>query len=134
MSDVAWGMATLDGDATKTLVVDDDGLVRMVLRSALERIGHLVTEADERESAITAAALTPFDLVIIDARMPGRSLDETLAQIRAAMHPVRPGVLVISGAPVDDRVLDEHDARYLAKPVDLRDFLSAVRTAVAHVR
>lgn len=126
-------MVTSEGDTTRTLVIDDDGLVRSVLRSALERIGHEVTEADERDTAISAAASAPFDLVIIDARMPGRSLGDTLTEIRTALHPVKPGVLVISGAPVDNEVLTEHDARYLAKPVDLREFLSAVRMATTNV-
>lgn len=123
-------MVSESGDTTRTLVVDDDALVRSVLRSALERIGHDVTEASAGESAVSASELVPFDLVIVDARMPGLSLDETLTGIRGAgTH--HPGILVISGAPVDGTLLETHNAGYLAKPVDLRDFLSAVRLAVA---
>lgn len=118
------------GDTTRTLVVDDDALVRAVLRTALERIGHDVTEAASGESAVSATELVPFDLVIIDARMPGLSLEESLLGIReVGTH--RPGILVISGASVDGQLLETHNAGYLAKPVDLRDFLSAVRLAVA---
>lgn len=123
-------MVSLTGDTTRTLVVDDDELVRAVLRSALERIGHDVTEAGTGEAAVGASELLAFDLVIVDARMPGLSLDETLHGIRAASPDHSPGILVISGAPVDGGLLENHNAGYLAKPVDLRDFLSAVRLAV----
>jgi CheY-like chemotaxis protein len=124
-------MVSATGDTTRTLVVDDDELVRAVLRSALERIGHDVTEASAGDSAVSASELVDFDLVIVDARMPGLTLTETLAGIRAASTDHSPGILVISGAPVDGGLLETHNAGYLSKPVDLRDFLSAVRLAVA---
>ena len=124
-------MAPPRGDGARTLVVDDDNLVRSVVRMALERLGHDVTEASERETAIAASARTPFDLVIIDARMPGLSLSDTLGSIRTALEPRRPAILVISGAPVDESVLAEHEASYLAKPVDLHDLISAARLALA---
>ena len=124
-------MVSHQGEAPRTLVVDDDDLVRTVLRTALERIGHQVTEAADREAAISAAALMTFDLVIIDARMPGLSLSDTLTGIRSRQEPHRGGVLVISGAPVDDAVLTEHGASYLAKPVDLGDFMTSVRSATS---
>lgn len=124
-------MVSGTGDTTRTLVVDDDELVRAVLRSALERIGHDVTEASAGDTAVSATELVDFDLVIVDARMPGLSLSETLAGIRAASTARSPGILVISGAPVDGHLLETHNAGYLSKPVDLRDFLSAVRLAVA---
>lgn len=123
-------MVPLTGDTTRTLVVDDDELVRSVLRSALERIGHVVTEAPGGEAAVSMSESETFDLVIVDARMPGLSLDDTLTGIRGARPHHRPGILVISGAVVDGGLLETHGAGYLAKPVDLRDFLSAVRLAV----
>ena len=124
-------MVPLTGDTTRTLVVDDDSLVRAVLRSALERIGHYVTEAAAGDIAITLSATSTFDLVIVDARMPGPSLDDTLTGIRSALEAHPPGVLVMSGAPVAGTLLESHGAGYLSKPIDLRDFLSAVRLAVA---
>jgi len=124
-------MVSRTGDTTRTLIVDDDELVRAVLRSALERIGHDVTEAGAGDTAVSATETAPFDLVIVDALMPGLSLDETLSGIRAASSDHTPGILVISGAPVDGHLLEDHNAGYLSKPVDLRDFLSAVRLAVA---
>ena len=77
-------MVPLTGDTTRTLVVDDDSLVRAVLRSALERIGHDVTEAAAGYIAITLSTTGRFDLVIVDARMPGPSLDDTLTEIGRA--------------------------------------------------
>jgi len=124
-------MVPLTGDTTRTLVVDDDSLVRAVLRSALERIGHDVTEAAAGDIAITLSTTGRFDLVIVDARMPGPTLDETLTGIRSALEAHPPGVLVMSGAPVAGTLLESHGAGYLSKPIDLRDFLSAVRLAVA---
>jgi len=124
-------MASPRSTGARSLVVDDDNLVRSVVRAALERLGHTVTEAADRETAVAASAHTGFDLVIIDARMPGLSLRETLARIRTALAPRVPLLLVISGAPVEPDLLAEYGAAYLAKPVDLHDLMSAAREAGA---
>lgn len=101
------------------IVADDDPLIRMVLRVALEAHGVEVVEAASGEEAI--AEVDSVDFGILDARMPGLPLLETIAGLRA--HRQVP-VLVISGGRLDDDLPD--DVEHLMKPIELSVFLSAV--------
>ena len=67
---------------TRILVVDDDPVMREVLRSVLERAGHEVREAaDGRAGLRDLYAATP-DLVILDVEMPELDGWATLERIR----------------------------------------------------
>ena len=67
---------------SRVLVVDDDVLVRGVLREVLERAGHEVREApDGRAGLRDLYAATP-DLVILDVEMPELDGWATLERIR----------------------------------------------------
>jgi DNA-binding response OmpR family regulator len=66
----------------RVLVVDDDELVRAVVREVLERAGHEVREApDGRAGLRDLYAATP-DLVILDVEMPELDGWSTLERIR----------------------------------------------------
>lgn len=70
-----WAMALV-------LVVDDEPLMRRTLRTALEKAGHQVEEAqDGNEGLKKFSALKP-DLVLTDIVMPDREGVETIGQLR----------------------------------------------------
>lgn len=107
----------------RVLVADDDDLVRLVLRRALERHHLVVTEAASGAATVQLAD-NPFDLAIVDAHMPGADLTECLTALRSG-NPGMP-LLVLSGdasAPRDPALPEFH---YLAKPVNLDEFLATV--------
>ena len=52
------------------LVVDDDGHIREVMRFALEKAGHRVTEASDGTRAFELLQHEAFDLVVLDIVMP----------------------------------------------------------------
>jgi two-component system, NtrC family, nitrogen regulation response regulator NtrX len=86
---------------SKILIVDDHRNIRVSLRMILESEGALVHEASTIASAITSLELsessqdTPFDLILLDIRLPdGNGLD-FLAQLSKTQKPNR--VIVISG-------------------------------------
>lgn len=110
--------------ALSVLVADDDDLVRLILRRALERAGFKVRDAATCPAAIEAAQST-VDLVMLDAHMPGGTLESTIAGVRDAAGPGIP-ILVLSG----DARLPEHLAAptvgYLAKPVQLDALLAEI--------
>lgn len=64
------------------LVVEDDRAVRMLLRMLLEDEGFDVIEADGGTRAIEAAQERPFDLVLLDLRLPERSGYDVCREIR----------------------------------------------------
>src|SRR5690606_32645807 len=62
------------GPSLRVLVVDDTESLRKLSRLALERMGgHTVVEASSPREALVAAEASSFDVVLLDAMMPGGS-------------------------------------------------------------
>jgi DNA-binding NtrC family response regulator len=65
------------------LVVDDERLIRWSLCETLEQSGHSVTEAGDGAGALRClAAGEPFDVVLVDYRLPDSNDLNLLATIR----------------------------------------------------
>jgi DNA-binding NtrC family response regulator len=87
-------MSQTNGDST-VLLVEDQELVRGVIRSMLERMGHKVVEAGSGDEAMTlASGITP-QLLLTDIVMPGMSCERLIKDVRA-LHP-EVKVMIISG-------------------------------------
>ncbi|MDO8391651.1 MAG: response regulator [Actinomycetota bacterium] len=67
----------------RLLLVDDDDGVRLVARTALERVGGwAVTAVSSGEEALGQAATDPPDAILLDVMMPGLDGPATLAELR----------------------------------------------------
>ncbi len=64
------------------LVVDDDPIVRNVVREHLRRNGYTVIETSSGEEALIAVSKQPVDAVLLDLCMPGMSGWETLERLK----------------------------------------------------
>ena len=83
------------------LLVEDDDLVRELLRTFLESAGHTVMEAASAEEALNAVAVGPEDLQLLVTDMNLPRLDGAeLARRLGAQWP-RLKVLYMSGNPAD---------------------------------
>ena len=71
------------GAAGKTLLVDDDEVVRHSVRHALEPIGWQVTEAENGQVAVEAIAVARPDVIILDLMMPKMDGFEFLDELRS---------------------------------------------------
>lgn len=112
------------------LIIDDEDMVRMVLKQSLEKAGHAVTEASNGAKGIKALHDGNFDLIITDIVMPEKEGVETIAEIRAS-EPDLPIIAVSGGGRIGpENYLDA--ARKLganhafAKPFDRAELLGAV--------
>lgn len=118
------------------LVVDDEPMIRTLIRSVLESNGFRVEEADCACEVIDRLSeyLDSIDLLITDIRMPGKSGSELAKTIRAS-RPELP-VVFISGYsevnPIDGDV--PTNTEYLAKPFTLPSLLKAVRQLLTRER
>ncbi|CAK0779840.1 Response regulator [Azospirillaceae bacterium] len=83
----------------RILIADDNETVRLMLRSALEVSGYLVTEATDGDHALSLMAETRFDLVITDLWMPKRTGIDLLKRWRQQHSHLR--VIAISGGAPD---------------------------------
>jgi two-component system response regulator RegX3 len=111
----------------RILVVDDDPGVLDVVAFSLRREGFDVDEARDGESALDAARAAPFDLVILDVMLPGRSGNEVCRTLRSESDV--PILMLTARDGESDRVLGlELGADdYVTKPFSTRELASRVR-------
>ena len=116
----------------KILAVDDDPLIRHLLKQVLMSSGYVdVTFAESAEQAaqIIAQASPPFECMLIDIRMPGVEGDELCYWARQfSEHNRTPIVMVTALAEKSDidRAFAAGASDYITKPLVIPDFLSLI--------
>jgi len=105
----------------RILLVDDNASNRDLLGRQLARAGHAVTEAEGGIAALSKAANTGFDLILLDMMMPDLSGYEVLTRLKADPATVEVPVIMISA--LDDlesvnRCIEAGAVDYLLKPFD----------------
>jgi two-component system, response regulator, stage 0 sporulation protein F len=78
---------------TKILIVDDAGPVVVLCVNVLQALGYAVKGANRGEAAVELMRREPFDLMVLDYKMPGMTGFEVFQQARA-LHPGMAVVLV----------------------------------------
>ncbi len=78
------------------LIVDDDAMVRKLLRATFEDSGYEVLEAVDGRDALAQVGRHPIKLVITDLVMPEKDGMETIKALRQSHPDVK--ILAISGA------------------------------------
>lgn len=72
---------------TRILIVDDERLTRISLADFLQDMGYDTATAGDGETAIQLQQEQPFDVCIVDIRMPGMDGIETILHLhRVAPH------------------------------------------------
>jgi signal transduction histidine kinase/CheY-like chemotaxis protein len=119
------------GHGRSAMVVDDEPVVRRMLRRILESEGFQVYEMPDGEQLDERLRVVDPDLLVLDIILPGRSGLELLAAIRRRGD-TRPVLLSSGHADANERLpLPHGDAatRFLPKPYDitaLRDHIAAL--------
>ena len=116
------------------LIIDDDDLIRVLLRSALEEAGYEVAEAANGRQGLEMYRQRPTDLVITDILMPEMDGLEILLALTREFLQAK--VIAITGAGEEKNVLDVaklFGARQtFQKPVSMQRLLAAVRYELEH--
>ncbi|NOZ06170.1 MAG: GAF domain-containing protein [Chloroflexi bacterium] len=86
------------------LLVEDNPNDAMLAQRALEQAGHSITWAADGEKAMTALQQTPFDLLLLDYRLPKTDGLEILARLREDGHTLP--VIMVTGES-DQRIAAE---------------------------
>ena len=111
--------------AARLLVVDDDPTFRMSTAALLREDGHEVDEAGDGQAAVERMKESPFDLILLDLRMPGLDGIGIVEVLRTWGNDTP--ILMISGYGTVDaavRALQTGADDFLTKPVE-PDVLSA---------
>ncbi|MFX4221286.1 MAG: response regulator [Thalassobaculum sp.] len=104
----------------RLLVAEDNNINRILMQTALTRLGHTVSTAENGVEAVEAVAREPFDVVLMDIQMPEMDGEEAARRIREA-HGARPAMIALTahaGPAHRDRYLGLGFDGYLSKPVD----------------
>lgn len=114
----------------RVLVVDDEPMIREVVKSYLELDGHTVDTACDGQEGWERFQAGAWDLVLTDAAMPRMNGDELAAKVKGST----PGAKVIQltgfGAPGAGRANPNVDL-VLSKPVTIDDLRVAVQQIAA---
>jgi DNA-binding NtrC family response regulator len=108
----------------RLLLAEDDRIVRITVRDALEDAGYEVTACDDGTAAASALEREPFDIFLTDVRLPG---EDGLSLFRRArrLQPDAGIVLMTAFADADDAVavMREGARDYLQKPFEIEELL-----------
>lgn len=115
----------------RVLIVDDDRMIRTLVKLLLERDGYTVLQAENGREGVDMTRLERPDLVITDLMMPEVDGYQVLKAIRAEPALAMLPMMVLSAeasAAVERTVLDLGADNYLVKPFDEDALLQRVRS------
>jgi diguanylate cyclase (GGDEF)-like protein len=125
----------------RILVAEDDAASLMMVRMAVQRLGHECETAADGAQAWDAFNAGHPDVVISDWMMPGQSGVELCRRIRADPHGANIYVILLTSRGANDQILAGMHAGaddYLIKPLDLdeleRRLVAATRVTSRHGR
>jgi len=101
------------------LVVDDEEIVRDSLASWLEEDGYHVDAAPDGPTALAKLAQQPYNILLVDLKMPGMDGLQVLAQAKS-LQPDTPVIIITAYATVDTAVqaMKQGAYDYLVKPFE----------------
>lgn len=115
----------------RVLLVDDEPSIRRALRTPLNEMGFVTTEASRGEEAIQLLQAQTFDVVLLDVNMPGIGGVKTLERLRS-MAPRLPILMltVVDGEEEKIAALESGADDYITKPFSIREVIARMRSAV----
>lgn len=128
------GVLKIDGQLA-VLLVDDDAINRLAVRTLLKQHGHETVEAEDGRAAIELLHQTHCDLVLMDVHMP---VMDGVAATRAIRADAEPGLSQIPIIGLTASVMNDERKQYLdagmtavvQKPIILEQLLQTMRDAL----
>jgi CheY-like chemotaxis protein len=116
----------------RVLVVEDNDMNMQLVEYLLEEGGYQIVKAASGEEALaTARSGEPVDLILMDIHLPGI---DGLSVVREMKNDARTSAIPILALTAHamrgdkDRFLEAGCDGYISKPIDVKTFLSSIRT------
>ena len=113
------------------LVVDDEPILRTIVREILHEEGYAVIEASDGRGMLEIMARERPDLVLMDVMMPGVDGRDAYRQLRSRPEN-RDVPVVMMSAAVQSHRLDPSIAGFVPKPFDITDLIALVVRLIGH--
>jgi two-component system KDP operon response regulator KdpE len=122
----------MTGTTTKVLVIEDDRLIRRLLRATLPLRGFTVTEAETGAAGLDLLQRSPPDLIILDLGLPDCNGLDLLRQIRS--NSTVPIVVLSFTGAVSTKVeaLESGASDYVTKPFNGDELMARLNVALRH--
>jgi DNA-binding response OmpR family regulator len=112
----------------KILLVEDEPKLNQFVKKGLEQQGYQVDSVLHGSEAVDLAAVTRYDLIILDLMLPGQSGLDILENLKR--FKINSPVMIMSALSGSEHViegLDKGAIDYIKKPFDFGEFLARVR-------
>ena len=114
----------------RVMLVDDDASLRSLVRVTLPRDGFEIAEARDGQDALDQIAAGPPDLVVLDWRLPERSGEEVLKELKVR-QPELP-VVVLTAEPREREAAERLGAdEFLTKPFSPLELVRTIERLLA---
>jgi DNA-binding NtrC family response regulator len=118
----------------RILIVDDEAIVAFFLMEGLKGLGeeYEVRTTESAELALEQCSATPFDLAVVDYRLPGINGLDLIEQLRDISPDTRTIVITAYSSPeLEEQAHRLHTCRYLAKPFRIQELMHTVEKVLA---
>ncbi len=121
----------MTGKLGEILIVDDEAVVRQLLKRRLSSEGYHCREASSADEALDKLRHNTVELVILDIKMPGKSGVELLPEIKASY----PDTTIIMATAVTNtsiaiQCMKQGAYDYVIKPFNLDEIILSVKRAL----
>lgn len=118
----------------RVLFVDDNAMNRKVVKSMLESAEVVMIEAEDAETGLSILDADPFDLILMDLRMPGMDGLAAIRQIRARRDDKASLPIIVvtadNGPNIRGQALAAGADDLLHKPVQMQALFDAIGRAI----
>jgi DNA-binding response OmpR family regulator len=115
----------------RLLIVDDEANLRAGLRDLLSLMGYQVKEAASGHEALELLKSQPYDLMVLDMRMPGMDGIEVMHRARQ-MRPDLSIIVLTAHASLESAIaaVKSDAADYMLKPFNIDDLAATISQAL----
>jgi two-component system cell cycle response regulator DivK len=122
-----------DSPVSTILIVEDNEKNMKLARDVLQARGYATLEATTGEDGVRLAREQLPNLVLMDIQLPGINGIEALRQLRTDPATAAIPVLAVTASVMEQdrrQIMQAGFDAYVGKPINLKEFLEAVRVAL----